>query len=52
MALNTSLWAVDLESAKATYAALAEFGAPLEGIRPEDFAGRNSFFRFGLSKKC
>jgi hypothetical protein len=29
------------------YAALAEFGAPLEGIRPEEFADRGSFFRFG-----
>jgi hypothetical protein len=37
----------DTENATATYAALAEFGAPLEGIRPEDFTGRNSFFRFG-----
>ena len=24
-----------------------EFGAPLQGIRPEDFTDRNSFFRFG-----
>lgn len=29
------------------YAALAEFGVPLANIRPEDFAGRGSFFRFG-----
>jgi hypothetical protein len=27
--------------------ALAEFGAPLQGIRPEDFTDRGSFFRFG-----
>jgi hypothetical protein len=32
---------------KAIYAALAEFGAPLQGITPEDFTDRNSFFRFG-----
>jgi hypothetical protein len=32
---------------KATYAALVEFGAPLQGIRPEDFTDRNNFFRFG-----
>ena len=37
----------DPENAKATYAALAQFGAPLQGIRPEDFTDRNSFFRFG-----
>jgi len=37
----------DLSNAQATYAALAEFGAPLHGIRPEDFAERGSFFRFG-----
>ena len=37
----------DAENAKATYAALAEFGAPLEGLAPEDFAGRGSFFRMG-----
>ncbi|HXM40582.1 MAG TPA: hypothetical protein VN924_04980 [Bryobacteraceae bacterium] len=37
----------DLANAQATYAALAEFGARLEGIRPEEFADRGSFFRFG-----
>jgi len=37
----------DPSNARATYAALAEFGAPLEGIRPEDFANRGCFFRFG-----
>ena len=41
----------DPENAKATYAALAEFGAPLQGIRPEDFTDRNSFFRFGRDPK-
>src|SRR5258708_5574757 len=29
------------------YAALTEFGAALQGIRPEDFTDRGSFFRFG-----
>jgi hypothetical protein len=29
---------------KTTYAALAELGAPLQGIQPEDFADRSSFF--------
>jgi hypothetical protein len=37
----------DPANAQATYAALAAFGAPLEGFRWEDFAERGSFFRFG-----
>ncbi len=41
----------DPENAKATYAALAEFGAPLQGIRPDDFTDRNRFFRFGRDPK-
>ena len=41
----------DIENAKATYAALAEFGVPLQGIRPEDFTDRHSFFRFGREPK-
>jgi hypothetical protein len=41
----------DPENARAIYAALAEFGAPLQGIRPEDFTDRNTFFRFGREPK-
>ena len=37
----------DPENAKATYAALADFGAPLQDIRPDDFTDRKSYFRFG-----
>ncbi|HWG19846.1 MAG TPA: DUF6036 family nucleotidyltransferase [Terracidiphilus sp.] len=37
----------DPANARATYAALASFGVPLQGIRPEEFADRGSFFRFG-----
>jgi hypothetical protein len=37
----------DLVNALAVYAALADFGVALQGIRPEEFADRNSFFRFG-----
>ena|SRR5437899_6713991 len=37
----------DPANAQTTYAALAEFGASLQGIRPEDFEDRGSFFRFG-----
>lgn len=41
----------DTQNAKATYAALAEFGAQLTGMTPEDFTDRNSFFRFGRDPK-
>jgi hypothetical protein len=41
----------DHENANATYAALAEFGAPLQGIRPDDLTDPNSFFRFGRDPK-
>ncbi|HXJ93422.1 MAG TPA: DUF6036 family nucleotidyltransferase [Terriglobia bacterium] len=41
----------DAENAKATYAALADFGASLQDIRAEDFTDRNSFFRFGREPK-
>ena len=37
----------DPANAQATYDALAAFGAPLDGVRPEDFADSGSFFRFG-----
>lgn len=37
----------DAGNAKAIYAALAEFGAPVERLTPEDFTGRGSFFRIG-----
>ena len=35
------------ENAKAFYAALVEFGAPLEGLSPVDFAEPGPFFRMG-----
>jgi hypothetical protein len=41
----------DPENAKATYAALAQFGAPLQDIHPEDFTDPNVFFRFGRDPK-
>ena len=41
----------DPANAEATYAALAEFGAPLQGVHPDDFTDRNSFFRFGRDPK-
>jgi hypothetical protein len=36
-----NLFIGDLTNEKAIYAALAEFGAPLQGIRPDDFTDRN-----------
>jgi len=41
----------DAANAKATYAALADFGASLQGIHPDDFTDRNNFFRFGRDPK-
>jgi hypothetical protein len=37
----------DPKNAKAVFDALVEFGASLESIRPEAFANRGNFFRFG-----
>jgi hypothetical protein len=37
----------DAENAKAVYAALSEFGAPLEGLTAENFIEHDKFFRMG-----
>ena len=37
----------DADNARAAYAALAQFGAPLEEMTPSDFAESGSFFRMG-----
>jgi len=37
----------DAGNAKALYAALAQFRAPLAGLAPEDFIERDRFFRMG-----
>src|ERR1017187_38227 len=37
----------DAENAKAVFAALAEFGAPLQGLTSADFAVSGPFFRMG-----
>ena len=42
----------DLENAKATYEALAAFGAPLQDIRVEDLAEPKNFFRFGREPRA
>lgn len=43
------LIAIDPENADKVYAALQEFGAPLEGLQPADFAQRGKFFRMGCA---
>jgi hypothetical protein len=37
----------EAENARAVYAALAQFGAPLEGLTSTDFAERGPFFHMG-----
>jgi len=37
----------DPENAKAIYAALTKFGAPLQGLTADDFIERDKFFRMG-----
>ena len=37
----------DTENSKAVYAALAQFGAPVEGLSAKDFAEPDGFFRMG-----
>jgi hypothetical protein len=37
----------DAENSKAVYAALAKFGAPVEGLSAKDFAEPDNFFRMG-----
>jgi hypothetical protein len=37
----------DQDNAEALFRALTEFGAPLEGLQPRDFAEPGSFFRMG-----
>ena len=37
----------DSDNAKAVYEALATFGAPLEGMKVEDFSDKTGFFRMG-----
>lgn len=37
------------ENARAVFAALAQFGAPLDDLKPEDLIDRGSFFRMGTA---
>jgi hypothetical protein len=38
----------DKANAAAVFRALAKFGAPIEGLKADDFAERGSFFRMGM----
>ena len=42
------LIAVDDKNARAIYAALEEFGAPLQNLSPQDFAEEGYFYQMGL----
>ena len=37
----------DIDNSRAVYAALAKFGAPLEGLSADDFTQPENFFRMG-----
>jgi hypothetical protein len=41
------LISADAENSRAVYAALAKFGAPIEGLSAKDFAEPDNFFRMG-----
>ena len=46
---DLDLWvAIDVENSEKVYAALAEFGAPIERLNPSDFAEPDAFFTMGL----
>jgi len=46
---DLDLWvATDTENSEKVYAALSEFGAPIEELSPSDFADRDAFFTMGL----
>ena len=40
--------ATDPKNAKAIYDALTKFGAPLEGVTPQDFENKEQFFMIGV----
>jgi hypothetical protein len=45
---DLDLWiSTDEENAKAIYAALKEFGAPLKGLKPADFTQEGYFYQMG-----
>ena len=48
--IDLDIWILaDQENARKVYAALGEFGAPLENVRPEDFAADGTIFQIGVA---
>ena len=45
---DLDLWiSIDEENSTAMFAALKEFGAPLKGLTPHDFAEKGNFYQMG-----
>jgi len=45
---DVDFWvAIDVQNSESVYRALAEFGAPLEGLTPVDFRNVENFYRMG-----
>ena len=48
--IDLDIWILaDRENARKVYAALGEFGAPLGGVKPEDFAQDGTIFQIGVA---
>ena len=48
--VDLDIWILaDHENARRVYAALGEFGAPLAGITPDDFAADGTIFQIGVA---
>lgn len=48
--IDLDIWILaDLENARKVYAALGEFGAPLAGVCPDDFAADGTIFQIGVA---
>ena len=48
--IDLDIWILaDLENARKVYAALGEFGVPLAGVSPDDFAADGTIFQIGVA---
>ena len=48
--IDLDIWILaDQENARKVYAALGEFGAPLAGVSPDDFAADGTIFQIGVA---
>lgn len=48
--IDLDIWILaDLGNARKVYAALGEFGAPLVGVSPDDFAADGTIFQIGVA---